>query len=877
MSPPYFLLLDDLRHDARADGAATLADGEAQAGVHGDRLDQLDLHLDVVARHDHLRALGQVGDAGLIRRAEVELRPVPVEERGVAAALFLLEDVHLGLELGVRGDRVRLAEDLPALDLLALDPAQQTADVVAGAPLVEDLAEHLDAGDDRGADLGVDADDLHRVAGVDDALLDASSGHRAATRDREDVLDRHQERTVQRALGLRDVRVELLGELQDLVDVLVVAVQRLQRRADHERDVVTREVVLVEQVAHLDLDELEELLVVDHVGLVEEHDDVRHADLTGEQDVLTRLGHRAVRRRDHQDRAVHLRGAGDHVLHVVGVTGAIHVRVVAVLGLVLHVGGRDRDAASLLLGSVVDLLEGTSLSAVLLREHLGDGRRQGRLAMVDVTDGADVDVRLVALELLLRHCLLAPVPKVSICFRRTRADYQPRLRGHGLPGATLDHLLGDVGRHLLVGVELHRVRRAALGHRAHVGRVAEHLAQRDVGVDDLRVAALPELVHAATPAAEVADDVAHVVLGRHDLDLEHRLQQDRLGPLGRLLERRRAGDLEGDLRGVRVVVLAVGQRHADVDHRVAGADAGLQRLFDALLDGGDELDRDRAATDLVDEVEALAGRRLDVDVDDAVLARAAGLAHEAALDLLGLAAHGLAVGDLRAADVGLDLELAHHPVDQDLEVQLAHAGDLGLAGLLVGAHLEGRVLLGQPAERHGHLLLVGLRLGLDGHGDDRLREGHGLEADRLVRRRERVARVDRLDAHGRGDVAGVDLLDVLAVVRVHHQDAADALGLARVDVEHARARLEAARVDAEVGELADVGVGGDLERERGERLVVGRRAGRGLVLAALDGLVALHRGDVQRRRQEVDDRVQQRLHALVLEGRAAQDRRDFVV
>jgi hypothetical protein len=44
--------------------------------------------------------------------------------------------------------------------------------------------------------------------------------------------------------------------------------------------------------------------------------------------------------------------------------------------------------------------------------------------------------------------------------------------------------------------------------------------------------------------------------------------------------------------------------------------------------------RDRAALDLVDEVEALAGRRLDVDVDDAVLARATGLAHVAAFDLL---------------------------------------------------------------------------------------------------------------------------------------------------------------------------------------------------------------------------------------------------
>jgi hypothetical protein len=45
----------------------------------------------------------------------------------------------------------------------------------------------------------------------------------------------------------------------------------------------------------------------------------RHADLAGEQDVLAGLRHRAVGRRDHEDRAVHLRRARDHVLHVVGV------------------------------------------------------------------------------------------------------------------------------------------------------------------------------------------------------------------------------------------------------------------------------------------------------------------------------------------------------------------------------------------------------------------------------------------------------------------------------------------------------------------------------------------------------------------------------
>jgi hypothetical protein len=72
---------------------------------------------------------------------------------------------------------------------------------------------------------------------------------------------------------------------------------------------------------HLELDEVEQLGVVDRVDLVEEDHDVGHLDLARQQDVLARLGHRAVGRGDDEDRAVHLGGAGDHVLDVVGVPG----------------------------------------------------------------------------------------------------------------------------------------------------------------------------------------------------------------------------------------------------------------------------------------------------------------------------------------------------------------------------------------------------------------------------------------------------------------------------------------------------------------------------------------------------------------------------
>jgi hypothetical protein len=104
----------------------------------------------------------------------------------------------------------------------------------------------------------------------------------------------------------------------------------------------------------------------------------------------------------HEDRAVHLGGAGDHVLDVVGVAGAVHVRVVAVGRLVLDVRGVDGDAARFFFRRRVDLVVGLGFAAELRRQHRRNRRRQRGLAMVHVTDRAHVDVRLGA----ARICLL---------------------------------------------------------------------------------------------------------------------------------------------------------------------------------------------------------------------------------------------------------------------------------------------------------------------------------------------------------------------------------------------------------------------------------------------------------------------------------------
>ena len=66
-------------------------------------MNQVHSHVGVVARHDHLGALGELNSASHVRGTEVELGAVVGEERLVAATLILLEDVDLALEVGVGG------------------------------------------------------------------------------------------------------------------------------------------------------------------------------------------------------------------------------------------------------------------------------------------------------------------------------------------------------------------------------------------------------------------------------------------------------------------------------------------------------------------------------------------------------------------------------------------------------------------------------------------------------------------------------------------------------------------------------------------------------------------------------------------------------
>jgi hypothetical protein len=224
------------------------------------------------------------------------------------------------------------------------------------------------------------AHDLHFLTGFDLAALNPARGHGAAARDGEDVLNRHEERLVDVALRGGDILVD--GSPSAPAEWLILTERKcpppassegLQSRTSDDtgyrrrgtRTRVSSSRTSISTSSRSSGSSTWSALFI-------QDNDVRHAYLTGKQDVLASLRHGAVGGGNYQNRTVHLSGTGDHVLNIVGVSGAVYVGVVPVFGLVLHVGSVDGDTALALFGSLVDhLVIDTNLGRGLALQSTG--------------------------------------------------------------------------------------------------------------------------------------------------------------------------------------------------------------------------------------------------------------------------------------------------------------------------------------------------------------------------------------------------------------------------------------------------------------------------------------------------------------------------
>src|SRR3990167_6018384 len=314
---------------------------------------------------------------------------------------------------------------------------------------------------------------------------------------------------------------------------------------------------------------------------------------------------------------------------------------------------------------------------------------------------------------------------------------------------------------------------------------------------------------------------------------------------------------------------AVDQLDLEVEDREANQHTGVADRVDAFDDARNIFAGDGAADDLRLEFVPFARLLRDnVDLQPRELAGAACLFLMRVVDRV-RAREAFAVGDLRGADIGFNLEFALHPVDENVEVKFAHALDDRLARLLVRRNTERGIFRGKALEGEAHLFLVGLGFGLNRQFDDRLRKHHAFKDHRLGGVAQRVTGRGVLQADYRDDITGIGFLDILTVIRMHLNHAADAFLLAFDRIEEARARFKMAGIYAAESQRADERIVHDLERQHRQRLFIRRMADELFFSVRMD---ALDRGDFIRARQVIDNRIEERLNALVLEGRTAKDR-----
>src|SRR6185295_7501378 len=317
---------------------------------------------------------------------------------------------------------------------------------------------------------------------------------------------------------------------------------------------------------------------------------------------------------------------------------------------------------------------------------------------------------------------------------------------------------------------------------------------------------------------------------------------------------------------------AVVKLHFHVNHRIACQNSAFKRLLNALIDRLDEFLGHRAAHHFVDEFVTLARLvGLDANLGVAILAAATGLANIFAFRFR-FPANRLAIRHLGLTDVGFDFVLAHHAVDDDFEMQFAHAADDGLSAVGVGVNLEGGIFLSQLGECHAHFFLVGFGFGLNRNRDHRHREGYGFERNGMLFFADGVAGRNILQPHRGADVACENLIDVFALVRVHLEQAPNALRASATGIQNRIPRFKLAGVDANKSQLADKRISHDLERQRGKWLVIGRLT---CDYLAIVGIHAFDLAGIEWRRQIIHDRIEQRLHTFIFESRADDDRKYF--
>eukprot|EP00041_Stephanoeca_diplocostata_P008221 m.118843 g.118843 ORF g.118843 m.118843 type:complete len:449 (+) comp17225_c0_seq1:44-1390(+) len=349
-------LLDDLEDDTRADRLVAFTDGEPLAFFDDQLCDEFNPKRGVFTRHHHFAVVERNG-ARDVARAREQLRAVSVDKRRVATAFLLAEHIHLRLKLGVLADTARLGHHHPFHDVISLESTDKATHVVSCFATVQALLEHFNPSDGRIQDFAV-SDQFYFVSFVHHTTLNSARHDRSASGNGVRVFNRHEKVLVQVAHGFGDPFIAVLQQLTNsfLANFGSSVLQRAEGGTRHKRCLIAVKSILRKQITNFHFNQFQKFRIVYHVRLVDEYTHALNTNLAGEKQVFPSLWHLSIVPTNDQDGTIHLGRTRDHVLHIISVTWAVYMGVVAVVRLVLDVGCGDRNTAGPFFRCVINLV-----------------------------------------------------------------------------------------------------------------------------------------------------------------------------------------------------------------------------------------------------------------------------------------------------------------------------------------------------------------------------------------------------------------------------------------------------------------------------------------------------------------------------------------
>lgn len=321
-------------------------------------MDQFNCHFYVISRHAHFCSFRKFANTCYVCCSEVELRTVVVEEWSMTSTFIFCQNVNLSCKFVMACYRTWFAKNLSSFDFSSLNTTKQSTDVITSLSFVKKLTEHFHTCYNDFTCIFVDTNDFYFIRYMKCTTLYSTCSNSTTSCDREYVFDWHKERFVCVTFRIRNIAVNSIHKLHNLIAPFSVRIfQSFQSRTFDDRCVISREFVLVKEFTNFHLYEFKKFFIVYHVTFVHEYYDVRYTYLTGQKDVLSCLSHNTICSSYNKDSSVHLSSTCDHVLNVIGMTWAVNMCVVTFLCLILNVSCGDCDTTFSFFRCFIDILE----------------------------------------------------------------------------------------------------------------------------------------------------------------------------------------------------------------------------------------------------------------------------------------------------------------------------------------------------------------------------------------------------------------------------------------------------------------------------------------------------------------------------------------